>query len=46
MIRSLKDEVRQHVAIVDPETGEPVITLAIEDRQDDGWYPLSTVTVK
>ncbi len=34
------------VAIVDPETGEPVVKLAIEGRQDDGWYPVSQVTVK
>ena len=34
------------VAIVDPATGEPVIKLAIEGRQDDGWYPVSKVTVR
>jgi hypothetical protein len=34
------------VAIVDSATSQPVIKLAIEGRQDDGWYPLSTVTVK
>jgi hypothetical protein len=34
------------VAIVDPATGQPVVKLAIADRQPDGWYSLSTVTVK
>jgi hypothetical protein len=34
------------VAIVDPATCEPVIKLAVEGRQEDGWYPVSTVEVK
>jgi len=34
------------VGIVEPATGQPVIKLAIEGRQDDGWYPVSKVTVR
>jgi len=34
------------VAIVRPDTKEPVVKLAIEGRGDDGWYPLSEVTVR
>jgi hypothetical protein len=34
------------VAIVDPATGRPVVKLAMAGGQADGWYPVSTVTVK
>jgi len=34
------------VAIVDPATVEPAVKLAIAGGRDDGWYPVSTVTVK
>ena len=33
------------LAVVDAKTGEPAVRLAIEGRQDDGWYRLSSVTV-
>ena len=34
------------VGIIDPATGEPVVRLAVEGRDDAGWYPLSRVTVE
>lgn len=34
------------VAIVDPETDEPGVDLAIAGRRPDGWYELNTITVK
>jgi hypothetical protein len=34
------------VAVVEPETKEPVVRLAIAGRRDDGWYPLSRVKFK
>jgi len=40
------DTYELQVAIVDPATGGPVIKLAIEGRQDDGWYPVSKLTVR
>lgn len=33
------------VAVVGEEDSEPVIQLGITGRAEDGWYPLSTVTV-
>ena len=33
------------VALTDPQSGEPAIRLAIEGRDDDGWYPLSEFEV-
>ena len=33
------------VAIVDAQTGKPVIRLANEGRGDDGWYTLGSITV-
>jgi Domain of unknown function (DUF4832)/Beta-galactosidase len=34
------------VALVDPETHEPKIRLAIEGRESDGWYPLGTIKLR
>ena len=34
------------VAVVDPDSVEPVMKLAIEGLQPSGWYRLSTVTVR
>lgn len=34
------------VAILDPDTLQPGIRLAIEGRAQDGWYPLGKITVK
>jgi hypothetical protein len=33
------------VAIVDPATRAAAIRLAIEDRAEDGWYPLSRIEI-
>ena len=33
------------IALLDPRTGQPAIRLAIEGRQDDGWYDLGTIDV-
>jgi hypothetical protein len=33
------------VAVVAAETAQPVVRLAIKGRQDDGWYPLSSIQV-
>ncbi len=33
------------IAVVDPASGKPVVQLGIEGRRQDGWYPLSRVTV-
>jgi hypothetical protein len=33
------------IAVVHPETKLPVVQLGIQARADDGWYPLSRVTV-
>ncbi len=33
------------LAIVDPDTKQPAIRLAIEGRAEDGWYPLSRIDV-
>jgi hypothetical protein len=34
------------IAMLDPLTGKPAIRLAIEGRQDDGWYLTGSLTVK
>lgn len=34
------------LAVLDPVRDEPAVRLAIEGRAADGWYPLSTVTVR
>jgi len=33
------------VAVVADETAQPVVRLAIKGRQEDGWYPLSSIQV-
>lgn len=33
------------IAVVDPQSGTPVVQLGIAGRREDGWYPLSRVTV-
>ena len=33
------------IGIVDPSTMKPVVQLAIQGRDADGWYPLSTTSV-
>jgi uncharacterized membrane protein len=33
------------VAVVDASTGQPVVSLGIAGRSQDGWYPLSKLTV-
>ncbi len=37
---------RLRVAMLDPESGEPAIRLAIEGRQPDGWYDVGEVSVE
>jgi hypothetical protein len=32
--------------MLDPRTGHPVVRLAIEGRQDDGWYAMGSLAVK
>ncbi|MEF2247369.1 DUF4832 domain-containing protein [Paenibacillus sp. IITD108] len=34
------------VSIIDPDTGEPGISLAIEGKRSDGWYELDSIAVK
>jgi len=34
------------VAMLDPRTGKPAIRLAVEGRQEDGWYAMGSLTVK
>jgi len=34
------------LAVVDIKTGEPAVRLAIGGRGEDGWYPLSAITVR
>jgi hypothetical protein len=34
------------IAILDPRTGKPAIRLAVEGRQEDGWYAMGSLTVK
>ena len=33
------------VGVVGEEDTQPVVELGIEGRSEDGWYPLSTMTV-
>ena len=33
------------IGIVGEQTAEPVVKLAIEGRDKDGWYPLGTLTI-
>ena len=34
------------IALVDPDTRDPVIQLAIAGRTGDGWYPLSQIEIE
>lgn len=34
------------VALLDPKTGKPAISLAIQGRQPDGWYDLGSVELQ
>ena len=33
------------VAVVDPNTEQPAMRLAVEGRAEDGWYPVSKLEV-
>jgi hypothetical protein len=37
---------RVRIALLDPRTGAPAVRLAIEGREDDGWYGLGTIAVR
>jgi Domain of unknown function (DUF4832) len=37
---------RVRVALLDPESGEPRVQLAIEGKKPDGWYELGWITVR
>jgi hypothetical protein len=37
---------RLRVALLDPRTLAPAIRLAIEGRQEDGWYDVGAITVE
>jgi hypothetical protein len=39
-------EYRVRIAMLDPRTGQPAVRLAIQGRQDDGWYDLGPVTIQ
>ena len=39
-------EYRVRVALLDPRTDQPAVRLAIEGREDDGWYGLGTISVR
>jgi hypothetical protein len=39
-------EYELQLGIVDRQTREPRVRLAIEGRNDDGWYPMGTITVE
>jgi hypothetical protein len=41
-----KGKCRLAVGIVDPRTNEPATRLAIQGRDPDGWYPLSSFEAK
>jgi hypothetical protein len=34
------------IGIVDPQSHEPKVKLAIEGRENDGWYPLGKIEIK
>jgi hypothetical protein len=34
------------VALLDPRSEQPAIRLAIEGRQDDGWYDVGGISVE
>jgi hypothetical protein len=34
------------LALLDPRTRQPAVRLAIEGREDDGWYGLGTLRVR
>ena len=34
------------IGMLDPRTGKPAIRLAVEGRQEDGWYAMGSLTVK
>jgi len=34
------------IAMLDPRSGKPAIRLAVEGRQEDGWYAMGSLTVK
>ena len=36
---------RLSIAVVGERDSEPMVRLGIEGRSEDGWYPLSTVTI-
>jgi hypothetical protein len=38
-------EYRVRLALLDPRTSQPAVRLAIEGRDDDGWYGLGTIRV-
>jgi len=38
-------EYRLRLALLDPDTLQPAVRLAIEGREDDGWYGLATLRV-
>jgi hypothetical protein len=37
---------RLRVGLLDPRTGQPAVRLAIEGRQEDGWYDLGAIQVR
>ncbi|MGO9240617.1 MAG: DUF4832 domain-containing protein [Bryobacteraceae bacterium] len=37
---------RVRVALLDPRTGLPAVRLAIEGRQNDGWYDVSGIEIR
>jgi hypothetical protein len=39
-------EYRVRLALLDPRTDAAAVTLAIEGREDDGWYGLGTISVR
>ena len=39
------DDYSLSIAVVGEKSGEPVVRLGIKGRADDGWYPLSKVSV-
>ena len=39
-------EYELQIGIVDPHTRRPRVRLAIEGRNDEGWYPMGTISVQ